>query len=99
VTGSGTRRPSDGDLVSMQALYKGVTFPNIYSDNVSFTIPGPPPVNFDGSGGTTTARPTTSASITTQTGIAASTTISSYPGSQPSMQCHLGSKLRRRKSV
>lgn len=79
----------------MQALYKGVIFPNIYNDNISFTIPGPPPVNFDGNGGTTTtARATTSASTTTQTRIAASTTISSYP----SQQCHLGSKLRRRKS-
>jgi len=67
----------------MQALYAGASFPNIYGDSVSFTIPGPPPVNFDGNGGATSV----SSSTRAQTLVAA-TPVSTGP----TQQCSLGSK-------
>jgi len=104
VTGSGTHLPSNSDMVSMQTLYKGVTFPNIYTDStISFTIPGPPPVNFDGNGGgaspSAQVTSTTAAygNVTTKTSQSpSSSTPVSIGSSQPSMYCQLGSKLRRR---
>jgi hypothetical protein len=73
----------------MQALYAGASFPNIYGDAVSFTIPGPPPVNFDGNGGATSVSGTTvlNSSTRTQT-LAAATPVSTGP----TQQCSLGSK-------
>ncbi|KAF9482112.1 hypothetical protein BDN70DRAFT_875396 [Pholiota conissans] len=54
----GTGVPSSNELVSMQTLYSDLTFPNIYGESVSFTIPGPQPVAFDGPGGSTKASTT-----------------------------------------
>ncbi|KAF8973152.1 hypothetical protein BDZ97DRAFT_656824 [Flammula alnicola] len=91
VTGSGINVPSDNELVSMQTLYQGVTFPNIYGDSVSFTIPGPTPVTFGGIGGNTAPSSTISTSPST---VAPAST------KQPSDQCRLTSRrLQRQKTV
>ncbi|KAF8160838.1 glycosyl hydrolase family 61-domain-containing protein [Crassisporium funariophilum] len=108
VTGTGTGVPSGNELVSMQTLYQGVAFPDIYGDSVSFTIPGPPPVRFDGNAGGTPLPPATGTSttsrdgaVTTSTVATASTASTPVYTSQPSKQCHLASsrKLVRRRSV
>ncbi|CAA7261663.1 unnamed protein product [Cyclocybe aegerita] len=100
VTGSGTDTPSDSALISMQDLYTGVTFPNIYGESVSFAIPGPSPVSFDGNGGSASTPTTnnTSSNTSTRASTSTSTVSRTVPDavstvvSQPSVQCHLGSK-------
>ncbi|PPQ77226.1 hypothetical protein CVT25_011072 [Psilocybe cyanescens] len=98
ITGSGTGAPSDGQLVTMQALYEGVTFPDIYADSVSFTVPGPSSVDFDGQSGSTVAA-TPKISTTTATSQQTSAPGTSSPGPD-NRQCRLASrKLRRRNSA
>lgn len=84
----------------MQAIYAGASFPNIYGDSVSFTIPGPSPVKFDGNGATTSRSVTSTTALNggtkTQT-LTAATPLSSGP----TQQCSLGSKklLRKKKGA
>ncbi|KAF9049936.1 glycosyl hydrolase family 61-domain-containing protein [Panaeolus papilionaceus] len=96
VTGTGTGVPSDSELVSMQTLYQGVTFPDIYGSSVSFTIPGPPVVQFDGSSPPPPPIPPTGTSSPTATsgGAPPTSTSASTPSSPsvPVQTCQLGSK-------
>ncbi|KAF9501911.1 hypothetical protein BDN71DRAFT_499033 [Pleurotus eryngii] len=108
VNGSGQGKPSDSDLVSLPGLYDGVTFPNIYTDFGTFTIPGPPPVTFDGheaapSPTTSVKAPATSTAVgssnSTSSGIGNS---GSNPPSQqatPSAQCLLASHRMVRRTL
>jgi len=52
VTGSGTGTPSDSDLATIQDIYRDATWPFIYGDFGTFTIPGPPPVTLGDNPGT-----------------------------------------------
>lgn len=96
VTGTGTKQPSESDLVSIPGLYSGATWPNIYSDFGTFTIPGPPPVTFGAGGNAPPISPTvTSAQATTSTtGTQISNTSTAAPvtSSQPSTHCLLASR-------
>ncbi|KIM45277.1 lytic polysaccharide monooxygenase [Hebeloma cylindrosporum] len=90
VTGSGTGTPSQDELVSMQTLYNGVVFPDIYADSVSFTIPGPPLVNFDSNGGGSQHSSTASSPLVTTSRASASlasTTMAPVSTSRPSGRC------------
>uniref|UniRef100_A0A8H7Y7J9 lytic cellulose monooxygenase (C4-dehydrogenating) n=1 Tax=Psilocybe cubensis TaxID=181762 RepID=A0A8H7Y7J9_PSICU len=99
ITGSGTNTPSDSQLVTVQALYASVTFPNIYADSVSFTVPGPPPVTFNGQvGSPATTTPNISSTVA---GSLPQTSVPGFSSPGPdNRQCHLGSrKLQRRNSL
>ncbi|KAJ8454291.1 hypothetical protein ONZ45_g8731 [Pleurotus djamor] len=111
VRGSGQGTPSDSDLVSLPGLYNGVTFPNIYTDFGSFTVPGPPPVTFDGSaapapGPARPSAPSTSTSTApgvnnptaSSVGNSGSTPPSSEPAT-PSAQCLLASRRVVRRAL
>ncbi|PPQ62930.1 hypothetical protein CVT24_006170 [Panaeolus cyanescens] len=99
VTGTGTGVPSDSELVSMQTLYQGVTFPDIYGSSVSFTIPGPPVARFDGSSPPPPPSPTIPPPNAPSGGPATSTSAPAPGPSVPVQTCQLGSrKLIRRKS-
>ncbi|KAG5648629.1 hypothetical protein DXG03_003240 [Asterophora parasitica] len=99
ITGSGTKNPSDKDLVSIPGLYSDTVWPNIYSDFGTFAIPGPPPVTFGGDGGNspppatsavTSARPTPTAG-TTQVSVT-STTPTPVTSSPSAGHCLLKSR-------
>ncbi|KAF5325820.1 hypothetical protein D9611_000033 [Ephemerocybe angulata] len=108
VTGSGTGRPSSDEEMTMQQVYSGASWPNIYLSNDlgSYEVPGPPPARLGGNDstepGTTT---TTKAPSTTSTRAGTSTrTISSTPPAtetpQSSAQCRLvRRRLVRRRSL
>ncbi|KAF8070660.1 glycosyl hydrolase family 61-domain-containing protein [Lyophyllum atratum] len=104
LSGSGTGLPADNDLVSMAGLYSNVTWPNIYSDFGTFSIPGPPPVTFGVGGNLPPVTPTVTSADPTSTGgpTQASNTPSTttpVPSSQASGHCLLNSRrLVRRMS-
>lgn len=102
MSGAGTKQPSESDLVSIPGLYSGVSWPNIYSDFGSFSIPGPPPVSFGDGGNIPPISPTvTSARPTSTAGTQTPSTSTATPVSsgQPSTRCLLASRrLIRRAS-
>ncbi|KAG5638868.1 hypothetical protein H0H81_009171 [Sphagnurus paluster] len=103
LTGSGKGQPSASSLVSIPALYDGVVWPDIYTNFGTFTIPGPPPVTFDTTGGGKPAPATTAvtpARPTTTAGAISSTSTTTPVAGTPvaSGHCQLNSRrlLRRR---
>ncbi|KAF9010490.1 glycosyl hydrolase family 61-domain-containing protein [Cyathus striatus] len=96
VTGSGTQQPDPQDLVTMQDVYNDVTFPNIYSNFGSFTVPGPAPAfgnSDDDSSPIFTSSPTPSSSTGISDGQTVSSATSSAIANSPSSQ------LIKRRSV
>ena len=109
VTGSGTNTPSGNELVSMQTLYNGVQWPDIWQPPITFTIPGPAAIGSGSSGNTgsgSTSNTYSPTNASTSSTASSQATTSSTPVStstpRPSSQCLLASRkrmLRRRKFV
>ncbi|TFK44421.1 glycosyl hydrolase family 61-domain-containing protein [Crucibulum laeve] len=101
VSGSGTGQPSDSELVTMEALYSAVSFPDIYSDFGTFTIPGPAPVTFGGSAPiASSSAPPAPSKTSTAIAVGQQTSATSTPMSttRPTGHCSLSSRrLARRR--
>jgi len=66
VKGSGSSKPASSELVSIPGVYKGFTWPDIWSDSFSkFSIPGPNVVSF-ASGGSGNSVTPSSSSVSTK---------------------------------
>ncbi|KAF9524004.1 glycosyl hydrolase family 61-domain-containing protein [Crepidotus variabilis] len=108
ITGSGTGKPSDSDMATLKDIYATATFPNIYNGPITFTMPGPPIVQFDGStrsvgqtASSTTLRPATSTGSTsksttpqTSTPSRSSSAVTASTTHASGPQCHLSRSKR-----
>ncbi|KAL0956357.1 hypothetical protein HGRIS_002507 [Hohenbuehelia grisea] len=102
VGGAGTGVPSDASFVSFPGLYDNVTFPDIYTDFGSFTIPGPPLVSFSGSNGNPAAAVAASSTVVSNPSGASSSRMpsaSALATQKPSAQCLLASRRLRRRGL
>ncbi|KAI0318277.1 glycosyl hydrolase family 61-domain-containing protein [Amylostereum chailletii] len=85
VHGSGSGVPSDSYLITMDDLYKNVTWPDIWDDFQGLTVPGPPVVQFVGGDGNTGSPAEESTGMPTASESSASISVGSPEASTPSV--------------
>jgi hypothetical protein len=97
VTGAGTKYPSSDQLMTMQEIYEGASWPNIFlsTDLESFVVPGPPPVTLDGNSSPPPASVSRSRASSRATPTGTATQLPSSTNLPMAQKCFLASPKRR----